>query len=452
MTNPVRVSRRFALKSSIATIALPALAGLEVSRSVMATDVLASANDKPRRFCCIFFPNGVSLPPKSHPLHKEWHWFPHETGADYKLTKPLEPLADLRSEFTVLSGLSHPSLRKMVAHATGDSFLTAADQSQGYTNSISLDQVIANELGQHTRFPSLSLSSDGGVGTPGRAKTLSFSASGKPIPSLSDPRSIFDRLFGVELKSVEQQRILIGEQRSVLDSVLQETRSLSKTLGRDEQTQLDEYLTSVREIERRLTRADRWLDVQKPNLPADDYALHASPGGDAKDYLRAILDLIHAALLTDSTRSITYQITSEDAKGIGDRFPNSLGLKGHHNLSHSAGEKNGYANWARYDRFLTEQFAYFLDKLKSTPDPQSDGSLLDTTLVYYGCSTSRTHKARNYPLILAGAGSMGFRHGQHRRFDEDHAPLSNLYETMLRRLGINADRFADSTGNLDDSV
>ena len=153
-------------------------------------------------------------------------------------------------------------------------------------------------------------------------------------------------------------------------------------------------------------------------------------------------------LLTDSTRTVTYQITSEDAKGIGDRFPKALGLGGHHNLSHGTGSKKGYENWARYDQFLSKQLAYFLNRLRSTDDSFQEGSLLDHTVVLYGCSTSRTHLARNYPLILAGGTSMGYRHGQYRRFDESKHRLSDLYVTILRQLGLDIERFADSRRSL----
>jgi hypothetical protein len=451
------MSRRFFLRAAGATLALPTLPSLFGS-ALAVRGLAAEAKPDPapgaaagaRRFCCIFFPNGVSLPPENHPLHREWHWFPHETGADYRLMKPLEPLEPLRREFTILSGLSHPALRKMVGHATADSFLTAADQTHGYANSISLDQLYAEAVGDQTRFPSLTLSSDGGTGTPGRAKTLSFTRSGKPIPALSEPRVIFNRLFGVEERSVAEQRRAIGQQRSILDSIAGETRAMERRLDAADRSRLQEYLTSVREIEQRLERSDRWLDVQKPAVKPDAFRLDATPGGDAQDYLRGILDLMHAALLTDSTRSLTYQVTAEDAKGIGDRFPSALGLKGHHNLSHATGTENGYLEWARYDRFLTEQFAYFLERMRATKDPENDGSLLDNTVVLYGCSTSRTHKASNYPLILAGAQRLGLRHGRHLQFDESRVHLSNLYVTLLRQLGMPVEQFGDSNGRADE--
>jgi len=402
----------------------------------------------PKRFCCIFFPNGVSLPPKGHPAHDQWHWFPHSVGPDYKLTRPLQPLQEHRKDLTILSGLSHPAMRSTIAHITADSFLTGADSSQKYTNSISLDQLIGNRIGHLTRFSSLTLSSDGGVGAPGRTKTLSFSASGRPIPSLASPRAIFNRLFGVKNRSLTEQRRAFGRDRSILDNVLNETATLQRDLSAADRRRLEEYTTSVREIERRLERADRWLDVERPKIKASDFDLNATPRGDARDYIRAIYDLMYVALLTDSTRAITYQITSEDAKGIGDHFPKSIGLPGHHNLSHGTGGKKGYENWARYDQFLTTQFAYFLKRLASTDDSFQDGSLLDHTIVYYGCSTSRTHRAVNYPLILAGGKSMGFRHGRHRHIDESRYRLSDLYVTILKQLGLDIDKFADSNGSL----
>ena len=408
------------------------------------------ATDSVRRFCCIYFPNGVSLPPPSHAAHRDWHWFPHEFGSDYQLTKPLGPLAELRSEFSILSGLSHPATRSMVGHVAGDTFLTGADQSEVYTNSVSLDQIYAEAVGVRTRFPSLTLSSDGGVGTPGRAKTLAFTRSGKPIPSLSSPRQIFNRLFGVDERSIEQQRRDFGSERSILDNVLAEARSIQNRLDQTDRARLDEYMTSVRAIEQRLARADEWLDVQKPDVDAELFDLRLTPAEGGEDYIRVILDLMYTAILTDSTRSITYQVTSEDAKGIGDRFPGVLGLTGHHDLSHSTADADGYENWGRYDRFLTQQLAYFLQRLKSTPDPENEGSLLDNSLVLYGCGTSRTHDAVNYPLILAGGRSMELRHGRYVRFDESTRRMSDLYVTLLCALGVPVDRFSDSTGSTDE--
>lgn len=450
-------SRRQLLRAAGYSLALPALTSLPELPFIEAASGDAEARDgtgpdrsKPQRFCCIFFPNGVSLPPSGHAAHEDWHWFPHRVGAEYELTRPLQPLEKHRAELTILSGLSHPAMRSSIAHITADCFLTGADSSRRYTNSISLDQLIARHVGSFTRFPSLTLSSDGGVGAPGRTQTLSFSASGRPIPALSEPRRIFSRLFGADHQSRAEQRRAFGRDRSILDNVLTETAAMKRRLNADDRQRLEDYTTSVREIERRLAHSDRWLDVQRPAVDAADYDLSAAPREDAEDYIRAILDLMYVAILTDSTRALTYQITSEDAKGIGDRFPNSIGLPGHHSLSHGFGKQGGYEDWSRYDRFLISQLAYFVDRLKSTPDPFQEGSLLDHTIVLYGGSTSRTHQAVNYPLILAGGRRLGFAHGTHRRFDESQQRLSNLYVTLLQQLGIDAASFADSTGSLSD--
>ncbi|MEM9585737.1 MAG: DUF1552 domain-containing protein [Planctomycetota bacterium] len=446
--------RRYVLRAAGVSLSLPALASLSGGSFAGPASAnepnrnAASTGRHPKRFCCIFFPNGVSLPPNDHPDHKQWHWFPHTVGSDYELTKSLEPLASHRAATTILSGLSHPAMRESIAHITADSFLTGADSSDAYSNSISLDQLIAKRIGTQTRFPSLSLSSDGGVGVPGRTQTLSFSPSGRPIPSLSSPRAIFNRLFGVANQSIEQQRRSFGRDQSILDNVLSETKSIQRRLSPGDRRRMEEYTTAVRAIEHRLQSADRWLDAQRPMVDESDFELSVTPRDDAEDYIRAILDLIVVAILTDSTRSITYQITSEDAKGIGDRFPRSLGLPAHHALSHGTAKADGYKDWARYDQFLASQLAYFLDRLQSTDDPFQPGSLLDNTAVLYGCSTSQTHQAVNYPLILAGGNRLGFRHGQHRRFDESRHRLSDLYVTLLQQLGLDESSFADSTGTL----
>lgn len=419
---------------------------------------LLSAQDKerrttdvgPRRFCTIVFPNGVSLPPEDHAAHQDWNWFPHETGSRYKLTKTLAPLEGLKENFSILSGLSHPPMRNSIAHITADCFLTGADSSVNYQNSISVDQLVASRIGTETRFPSLALSSDGGVGVPGRTQTLSFSASGKPVPSLSEPRQIFNRLFGVRNKSKTEQRNEFGRNRSILDSVAEEANALRRNLGQDEQQVLEEYAQSVREVEHRLAMADRWLDVNSPNVDPSKVNLDATQESDAQEYIRAILDLMYIAILTDSTRTITYQITSEDAKGIGDLFPKAIGLGGHHSLSHGTAKRRGFEEWARYDQFLASQLAYFMERLAKTADPFAPGqNLLDTTLVLYGCGTSQTHLARNYPLVFGGGGMLGLKHGSHYAFDEKKQRMCDLFVTLLNRLGIQESAFGDSQGSLD---
>ncbi len=403
-------------------------------------------NDKrPRRACFVFFPNGVSLPSEKHEAHKDWHWFPHETGSEFSFTKSLQPLEPFRKDVSILQGLSHPLSRKIVGHNTADVFLTGADISKDYENSISVDQLIARETGKHTRFPSLVLSSNGGIGYTARTGTLSFNKSGLPIPAESQPRRIFDRLFGrLEGVAKDQQRKELHNTGSLLDYLLQDSRRLQGKLGKRDQQKLDEYLTSVREVELQVQRTDAWLDIEKPSVDGSVLALDAEKS-NPEEYIRTIYDLMFLAFQTDATRVATYQIAREDGRGIGDKFPQALGLSGHHGLSHSGGKPGGFEKWGRYDQFLAAQLAYFLEKLKSCQE--GDGTLLDRTMITYGCGTSTTHNARNYPIIVAGGNACGLKHGGHHQFGEE-TPFANTLLTVAQAMKLPAESFADSTGVL----
>jgi hypothetical protein len=400
----------------------------------------------PKRACFIFFPNGVSLPPADHPAHQDWHWFPFGEGRDYRFTRSLAPLEPHRQEISILQGLSHPLGRTIVGHTTADTFLTGGDVSSVYNNTISIDQVIARETARHTRYPSLVLSSDGGIGFTARTGTLSFNKSGQPIPAESDPRRIFHQLFGtVKGQTDAQQRASLRNTSSMLDFLLEDSRRLQLQLGRGDSAKLDEYLTSVREVEQQVVRTDAWLDVAKPEVGEDVVNLEAVQA-DPAEYIKTIYDLLFLAFRTDSTRVATYQISREDGQGIGDKFPSVLGFKGsHHGLSHSTATEDGYENWGRYDEFLSAQFAQFVQRLKSTAE--GDGTLLDRTMLLYGCSTSTTHNARNYPIVLAGGRTCGLQHGQLHRYSEE-TPFSNVLLTMAHAMDIPQEQFADSTGIL----
>ena len=200
----------------------------------------------PRRMCCVFFPFGVAMPKDNTP-EREWGWFPTGEGRDYQLTNPLQPLKKLRDQFTVFGGLSHPKGRKLGGHDTGDTFLTGSDLAGSqFTNSISIDQYAAVTLGEKTRFPSLTLSSDGGVGEPTRSTTLSFSRDGRPIPALASPKQIFGRLFGKEEgEAAKAVRHRLENSASMLDLVLEHSKSLKLRLGKRDQEKLDDYVCSV---------------------------------------------------------------------------------------------------------------------------------------------------------------------------------------------------------------
>lgn len=425
-----RLDRRTMLRGMGVALALPWLEAMSQA---------APATTQPRRFCGLFFGNGVALPAKDQPEHQEWHWFPHEEGADYKLTRSLEPLESHRADMTILGGLSHATSRALVGHNTGDVWLTGADIRENLTNSISIDQLIARHIGNQTRVPSLVLSSNGGVGPKSRTTTISFDAQGRAIPAESTPRSIFERLFDrpSDGDRLTHTRALATGRRRV-DFLLEDARSLRNRLGRPDQQRLDEFLQSLSEVESRLVRAEEWLGQALPEVDRTKVNLDVSPKGPT-DFIRTMFDLIALAFETDTTRVATYQIAAEDGVGICDRFPTILGIgNGHHGLSHGKP-----LEWAKYDRYLAEQFSYFLTRLASIREGES--RLLDNTLTLYGSGTSTTHNARNYPLILAGGRNLGLHHGRFLKQPAER-PLGDLYLTMLHRLDIPVRSFADNAG------
>jgi hypothetical protein len=397
----------------------------------------------------MYFPYGVSLPAKNS-AEAEWNWFPNETGREFTFNKSLEVLEPLRDQVTVLGGLSHPRVRSIGGHDSGDTFLTGIPISanNGFQNGISLDQYAAktHRLGKETRFSSIVLSNDGGVGMPTRANTLSFTSDGQPIPSLNRPAIVFERLFGMNHESIEAQRQGITRTGSHLDFLMDEANSLHRKLGRSDQQKLDEYLTSVRQVEQDVERASRWLDVPRPKVNAEGLSLDADENTPA-DLIKTMLDLIVLAFQTDSTRFATYQLGSmHGAISIATKFSLLLGFdKNTHGLAHGMKKKGGGEKLGKWDRFLAGNLKYFLDKMAAIKE--GDGTLLDNTLVYFGSSNSYTHTNLNYPLLLAGGKSMGFQHGQHLQFGKE-VPLANLYLTMLNRLGAPSDSFADSNGEI----
>ena len=426
------------------------LRGAGLSLALPWLEAMTRANEpaaRPKRFAAFFFGNGVALPGRNQAHFQDWHWFPHTDGADYRLNRSLDPLEPHRRDFTIFGGLSHPTSRQLVGHNTVDVWLTGADIRVNLENSISIDQVIARKNAAQTRIHSLVLSSQGGVGTKSRSTTISFDAQGRAIPAESTPRRIFERLFEppAEGDRAARERALASGRRRV-DFLLADARSLRTNLGRPDQQRLDEFLQSLSEVESRLARSQEWLGKALPQVDRSRVNLDVSPRGPT-DYIRTMLNLIVLAFETDTTRVAAYQMCAEDGVGICDRFPSIVGIGsgGHHGLSHD----NNSLNWARYDRYLAEQFAYFLDRLASIREGES--ALLDNTMALYGSGTSTTHNARNYPLILAGGRSMGLRHGRFIK-QQTERPLGDLYLTMLHRYDIPIRSFADNAGEFTEIV
>jgi len=423
----------------------------------------------PRRLGCFYMPDGVPMPLPEDPAYQDWAWFPHGKGKQFTLTKCLEPLEALRGDMTILSGLSHASARNIHGHSNADQFLTGAatGPSGDYHNTISLDQEYAAFVGDQTRVSSLVMSTDGGTGTPRGTHTMSFSRNGRGIPAEHRPKRIFDMLF---VKSDEDAARRLSLSQSALDDLLADAKSLRSTLSVSDQKSLDEYLQSVRETEIRVEKARRWFNIPMPTVNVDHLKLDITPD-DPRGYLQTMFELIYLAFRTDSTRVATYQIGRENGIGVSDYLARAVGFNLTHQLTHDTKEPGGWQNFGTYCRFLSEVYGGFVTKLKDTPEPGGEGTMLDNTLLLFGSASSAFHLSRNYPLILTGGKSMGFRHGQYLNYAGDRQaggawnggaepwqqeaaredlPLSNLFVTMLQRLGVETESFADSTGTMAD--
>jgi hypothetical protein len=417
------------------------------------SEPVAQPTQIPRRLCALYFGFGVALPPENHELAR-WRWFPNGSGEEYQFTETLKPLEAQRKKLTVLGGLSHPNGRKMGAHDTADTFLTGAYLNNKFLiNTVSMDQVAAKAVSDQTRFSSLVLSTDGGVGEPTRSSTLSYNDKGRPLPALHQPRQIFDRFFGAGDPDTIAERRRLKSASSMLDRVLDDSNSLRNRLGSRDREKLDEYLAAVRQIEQGVERSQQWLEIPRPELRDEERKLLNLDSDDKAplQFIRTMYDLIYLAFRTDSTRVATYQITNmADCSSKAAKFPQLQGFKDSlHTLAHDWDKPGGSERLGQWDRFMAEQFCYFLNRLDSAQEER--GTLLDNSLVLYGSSNSVTHDNNNYPLILAGGAEMGFKHGRFLKFGAD-VPMSNLFVTMLNRAGIECEKFADSTGEMTELV
>jgi hypothetical protein len=377
-------------------------------------------------------------------------WVPENAGANYQLSPTLSVLEAHKSDFTVLSGLGHPASQG--GHSGADTWLTGANlkarPGSDYSNSLSLDQLIAGVHGKQTRFPSLQLADGSGTGAAGHSHTLSFDATGTPLPSENSPKRLFERLFVPE-SSADREATLrrYAEKKSILDSVLTDAKRLQKKLGSTDRQKLDEYLGSVRQTEERVQRLTEWVDVPKPAV--DDKLLQlASQPGNAHDrpmWLDVMLELAYLSFLTDTTRVIAFE-WSREAGGFGG------GGENHHELSHHGGDPEMLKKLAAIDRFHLERLARFMDFLKATTEP-GGGTMLERTAILFGSGMNSgkggEHSPKNLPLLVAGGGKLGLKHGQHLAHEvKNHPPLSNVLLTLAQCMGVETHRFSDSTGTL----
>ena len=407
-----------------------------------------SQTERPKRFCAAYFPYG-SVFQNADSEFAKWNWTPTGEGRDFTFGEIHRSMEPLRNDLTMIEGMSHPNGRSMGGHDTADIWLTGSELTGSrMKNSMSLDQIIAGHQADQTRYSSLVMSTDGGVGEPTRSSTLSYNRNGQPIPAQNKPRVIFDRFFGVTSDSVDSQRSSLQRTGSMLDRVLEHSRSVRRKLGKYDQKKFDEYLASVRQIEKGVERSKQWLEIPKPRVDEVGLSLDADDS-TPQELIQTMYDLMFLAFQTDSTRVATYQLGNMNgATSIAGKFPQLLGLgKNMHGLAHGGAKGKGGEELGKWHQLLADQMARFLTRLKSTEE--GDGTLLDHTIVLYGSSNSQTHRNANYPLMLAGGDRLGLNHGQLIKSDEK-TPLSNVYLTVLNQLDIQASSFADSTATVNE--
>ncbi len=426
---------------------LRGLGGVALALPVLEAMGAEVTNQIPRRFCAVYTANGMSLPKPEHGID-EWSWFPRKgNGTEFEFGKSTEPFAPFRKQISFMGGLEHPNGPKADPHICSDMWLTGAplhNPKPGTFNSVGLDQVIAQHTKQYCRQPSLVLSIDAGTGFLSRTGTISYNVDGRPVPAENNPRRIFDRLFRGDNPNQESARENLQRRIKLVDAVAASARSLDAKLGKTDRERMDQYLSTLNEMESRLVASERWIDIP---LKKQDYShlnLEATNAGDPAEYYRNMFDLIALAFDADITRSVAFMLNREDGMGISDTFPLKLGLsKTHHNLSHAT-DKEGQLDFAKYDLFLAKQVAHFLGRLAEYKD--KSGSVLDNTIVLFGSGASTTHNSHNLPTLLAGGGNLGLKHGMYWR--QDGARMSNMYLSILRAMGIEQESFADSTSTL----
>lgn len=413
------------LRAAGVTLALPFLQSQSPSNASEQEKSLAPESDgKPRRAVFICNNLGLHMP----------YFVPEQTGFDYKPSPYLEVLGDLRKQMTVFSGVSHPHVDG--GHAAEKSFLTAAPHpgSGSFRNSISVDQLMTESIGSQTRIPSLVLSANGGG-------SLSWTRSGVPIPGQESPSKVFRKLFtSGSPTEVQKQVTRLQQGASVMDMVMGEAKRLRRDLSADDQRKFDEYTTSVREVEQEMVRQQEWELKPKPQVDAkepDDIRDQADTIGRSK----LMYDLITLALQTDSTRLATVM-----AVGWFSVPPINQVTEGYHTLSHHGKNKDKLTQLAIIEKQHLRILRDFLAKLDSINE--EGDTLLDRTMVLFGSDmgNASSHNNTNVPAVLAGG---GFKHGQHLAFDQtNNEPLSNIYVSMLQRMGLPIDRFGSSTGTM----
>ena len=419
------ISRRSFLRGAGIALSLPLL---ESMTSVFGAPAMSAAATKPRRMLAIC--NNLGL------LGDQF--FPSENGRGYALSPYLKTLAAHRDDFSIFSGVSHPNVDG--GHPADVCFLTAAPHpgSSSFRNTISLDQHIAEQIGVLTRFPSLTL----GVNT--RTRSLSWTGTGVAIPPQDKAAEVFKQLFfqGTPAQVAAQMRKL-DTGRSILDTIAVQAKELEQRVTARDRDRLDQYFTSVRDLEHRLQASRGWEEKPKPVVHAPVPIDPANPAA-YMDKVKIMYDLARLAFETDSTRAITLMLDGVSTPVLD--LADATITDGYHNLSHHGKSEKKRGQLQAIDHWHMKLLANLLTDLQTA---REDGeALLDRTMVLYGSNfgDANAHTCFNLPTILAGG---GFKHGQHLAFDrERNYPLPNLYVSMLQRMGIETEKFASSTGTM----
>ena len=437
------IARRSFLRGVGTAIALPFL---DAMTPAFGASRIGAVN-APRRMAFVYVPNGIIMK----------DWTPAAEGSTFDFTRILKPLEPHRQNLMVLSGLTQNTGRAL-GDGPGDharaaaSFLTGihpkktsgADISLG----VSIDQIAAQKVGSATRFASLELGCEDGrlVGncdsgySCAYSNSISWRTSTTPLPPEVNPRAVFERLFGDASETPEVRAKRLAYNKSILDFVLDDTQKLKGDLGRTDRRKLDEYLDAVREIERRIEQAEHDHTQFTPNME--------KPEGvpiEFADHVRLMFDLMTLAFQADLTRISTFMICREGST----RTYREIGVSdAHHPLTHHRNNPEWIEKVTKINCFHLEQFAYFVNKLKSTPD--GDGTLLDRMMVVYGSGLSdgNQHTHNELPVVLAGAGNGALRPGRHVRYPKE-TPMNNLYVAMLDHMGVPPEKIGDSTGELE---
>jgi len=411
-----RLSRRNFLRSSGVMLALPLLDS--TLPGALAADKAAAPR---RRMVAVTQTLGMHAP----------LFFPEQPGRDYTLSPYLEPLKEFRDDITVFSGVSHPQAGG--GHQAAVSFLTGAQHAgtDWFRNSISLDQVIAERMEAETRFPSLSVG----------FSNLSWTRFGVQIPAEASAARLYARLFlagSPEELRTQVRRLRDGQ--SIMDNVRDGAKRLQTDLGKEDREKLDDYFESVREVEQRLHRAEEWAKKPKPTVTVPQPQDIAS-GNDILGKTQQLIDVIHLALQTDSTRVVTLSMG-----GMASVLAVPGVTQGWHDLSHHGNEPRKIAELRILETAIMKTVGYLLGKLKGTREEGE--TLLDRTLVLFGSNmgNASSHETSNLPVLLVGG---GFKHGAHLAFDrKNNTPLCNVYLSMLHRLGLEVKSFGSSTGTI----